>query len=406
MSEEIRVTLLSYPDRKNKVLSYVDPVSGKRKTKSAKTANAKEAERAAAKWEEELRNGGATAPSKITWVEFREILRREKLSEHPATTVQSYESALNHVERVLSPEKLSAVTSRAMADFSAKCRAAGMGASNLASILRSVGACFRWATRIGYMKAAPAIALPRLPKGAFRGKHNPLCAEQYERMLATVVKVRPHDAPAWERFLSGLWLSGLRLGEALALTWEADGGFRADLSGKHPTFRIRAESQKSRREETCPIAPDFGLWLLAVPEANRRGKVFRLPALTTGRQMSAGLVGKVISRIARKAGVVAGEAEKRSRIDGQLVAKKVTMYASAHDFRRSFASRWAKRVMPPVLARLCRHASIAVTMAYYVNHDAQEVASDLWERFGGESNKRVTVDPQAQEDPAQIDVFG
>ena len=30
MSEEIRVTVLRYPDRKNLVLAYVDPVSGKR----------------------------------------------------------------------------------------------------------------------------------------------------------------------------------------------------------------------------------------------------------------------------------------------------------------------------------------------------------------------------------------
>ncbi len=33
MSDEIKVTVIKYPDRTNLVLCYVDPVSGKRKTK-------------------------------------------------------------------------------------------------------------------------------------------------------------------------------------------------------------------------------------------------------------------------------------------------------------------------------------------------------------------------------------
>ena len=37
MSDEIRVTVIRYPDRANLVLAYTDPVSGKRQTKSAGT---------------------------------------------------------------------------------------------------------------------------------------------------------------------------------------------------------------------------------------------------------------------------------------------------------------------------------------------------------------------------------
>jgi hypothetical protein len=57
MSEEIKVTVIRYPDRENLVLAYTCPVSGKRKTKSAGMANEKDAWKEAAKWEDELRTG-------------------------------------------------------------------------------------------------------------------------------------------------------------------------------------------------------------------------------------------------------------------------------------------------------------------------------------------------------------
>ena len=46
--------------------------------------------------------------------------------------------------------------------------------------------------------------------------------------------------------------------------------------------------------------------------------------------------------------------------------------------RRSFGTRWAKRVMPAVLKRLMRHADISTTMGYYVSLSADEIGTDLW----------------------------
>ena len=56
--------------------------------------------------------------------------------------------------------------------------------------------------------------------------------------------------------------------------------------------------------------------------------------------------------------------------------------ASAHDLRRSFDTRWAKRAMPAVLKRLMRHADISTTMGYYVDLDAGDVSAGLWADFG------------------------
>lgn len=40
--------------------------------------------------------------------------------------------------------------------------------------------------------------------------------------------------------------------------------------------------------------------------------------------------------------------------------------------------------MPAILKRLMRHADISTTMGYYVDMDADEMASDLWAKFGTE----------------------
>ena len=85
-------------------------------------------------------------------------------------------------------------------------------------------------------------------------------------------------------------------------------------------------------------------------------------------------------------------------------------FATAHDLRRSFGTRWAKRVMPAVLQRLMRHAEIATTMKYYVTMDADSVADELWGKdwdsatlpgntFG---NNRPQQAPKAETAPADV----
>jgi hypothetical protein len=53
-----------------------------------------------------------------------------------------------------------------------------------------------------------------------------------------------------------------------------------DLTSECPMLRIRGESQKSGNAEFCPVPPEFGEWLPAVPAAERRGRVFKLAGAT------------------------------------------------------------------------------------------------------------------------------
>ena len=183
---------------------------------------------------------------------------------------------------------------------------------------------------------------------------------------------------------TALWLSGLRLQESIAFSWDADdAAFAVDLSGDYPAFRIKARAQKGRRSETVPMTPDMATWLLETPEEDRTGPVFQLPSLLDGKPLTPCRVGRIVSKIGRKAGVVVSREvgwvrepvldDKGKRTgETRLVEKEVVKYAGAHDLRRSFCSRWAKKVMPAVLMQLARHRSITTTMRYYVHFKSDE----------------------------------
>ena len=186
-------------------------------------------------------------------------------------------------------------------------------------------------------------------------------------MLEATAKVRPQDTEAWQHYLHGLWLSGLRLEESLVFSWEDDSPFAADLSGRHPRFRIYAEAEKGHQDRFLPMTPDFTEFLLKTPDDQRTGPVFKLDGLQTGTPITPPRVGRVVSAIGKKAGVVVNKA------DGK--------YASAHDLRRSFGTRWSSKVKPATLQLLMRHKSIETTLKYYVAQDSDDVADELWASY-------------------------
>jgi integrase len=89
--------------------------------------------------------------------------------------------------------------------------------------------------------------------------------------------------------------------------------------------------------------------------------------LQTGRPITPKRISRIVSAIGKRANVVVNKAEAK--------------YASAHDLRRSFGTRWAGRVKPATLQLLMRHKSIETTLKYYVEQDADDIADELWKSF-------------------------
>ena len=144
MGDEIKVTVCRYGDRANLVLRYVDPTTGRQKTKSAGTADEAMAIGAAAVWQDELRTGDVQPPSKLTWAEFRKRCQAEKLSAMPESSQVAYRVALDHLQRLIDPDRPTKLTAQVLSRFQAEARKEGMKATTLARHLRHIKACLRW----------------------------------------------------------------------------------------------------------------------------------------------------------------------------------------------------------------------------------------------------------------------
>ena len=137
-----------------------------------------------------------------------------------------------------------------------------------------------------------------------------------------------------------------------------------DLTGEFPRLAIQAKAQKNGKDQLLPLATDFCEFLLAVPEAQRTGYVFNpLPRRQSQGRPSIWWTSRVICKIGEKANVVVNKQEEK--------------FASAHDLRRSFGTRWASRVKSATLQLLMRHADYKTTQAYHVTLDADDVAREL-----------------------------
>lgn len=230
----------------------------------------------------------------------------------------------------------------------------------VASYLKHVRAFLGWAEELGLIDEAPKMRRrDKRSKGRkAEMRARPVKLEEFERMLAAVERVRPDDAPLWKDYLTGLWSSGLRLAESVALSWEWRADFSVSLDGqKYPEYRILAEGEKGGEDRRLPIDPEFAAMLRRTPTQQRRGRVFKLPYRRSDS------VGEVVRQIGRAAGVVVNRLGKT---------------ASAHDFRRAFGTRWAVKVAPAVLQQLMRHKSIETTMKYYVYLDVEDLGAIVW----------------------------
>jgi len=400
MSEdhEIKVHVVEYPDRKSLVLRYRDPTTRRHVTKSAGTDNRKAAEKAAAVWESALRDGRYASPSKTTWKDFRTKYESEVASGLAKRTLQQCDIVFDMVERLLNPQRLRDITAERMSWLAAELRRdkqegetikPGLSESSIKSYFAHLKAALRWAEGVGLVVKAPAFPKLQRATSGDSAKGRAIHGEEFDRMIEATKKVVGEErAPEWQRLLRGLWLSGFRAGESMALSWDEGAGITVDVTGRNPVAHIAGASQKSHRTETIPLAPEFGELLLAVPSDRRQGFVFS-PIGEKGQRASVELVIRTISDIGRKANVKTWTNAKSGG----------TKCASAHDLRRSFGTRWSGRVMPAVLQTMMRHASIQTTMRFYVTRNAVTAGDIIREAFEKSSagNNLGNTAPQAQE---------
>lgn len=371
MTDEINVIVVKRKGL-NLYLRYIDPVDGRRREKNSGTTNMKAAQRAAGEWQAQLRAGG-TSKLNTRWSAFTEAYESAKFVSLRKRTMDSVSVAFNAAEKTMKPDTLARITPQWAIMFQQRLLDSGCAASTVESYCRHLRAALNWAVEQGMILKVPKFPKLKQARSAKQMKGRPITGEEFDRMLKAVeTSLKPRQHESMKFLLRGLWLSGLRLGEALSLTWDqwAD-GIRVDLSGKYAMLLIPAEGEKGGRDRTYPVTPDFAEFLRTVPEDQRTGFVFN-PVLHRGVCRRIDTVSKIISNVGETAAVKVDEKPAKGKSKAG-----VPVWASAHDLRRAFGFRWSRKVNSMVLKELMRHASVTTTEKYYVGIQADETAAFL-----------------------------
>ena len=376
----------------NLYLRYTDPVDGRRHEKNSGTRSMKCAQRAAGVWQAELNADGFVTERITEWEEFREDFFDNYVAERSRSYSRTISSTFNVIDELMRPDKLNRITTQWIKRFRTIARKQGRSPATLHKYMQHLRTALKWAHDQDYLKAVPKFPTEqrKANKGKKLMKGRPITLEEFDRMMdatrgtlksprkPTENQLQAIDAAerALKHLIEGLWLSGLRLGEALSLTWDqwAD-GIRVETDPDGDMFLlIDGTDQKSGEPQLYPVVDDFADFLLQTPEEDRTGFVFS-PFRTRGivsRRVDS--VSDWIVAIGRKAGVKVDT--RRNRRTG----KDEPVYASAHDLRRSFGFRWALVVESLVLRDLMRHSSVETTEQYYVGVQAKRMLKHIRSR--------------------------
>lgn len=349
----IKVWVIKTPG--NYAAQWNDPLTGKRKTKSTGTKNAREAERFAARLEVELSQGQGPV-AKHPWANVCDAYEVEKLGGKSPRTVDTWRTTRRAVERVLKPATVAAITAQHISRFSATIRDDQSSEANLHRHLRHLKAFLRWAYRLEYIPAVPHI---EMPKGTAKSKGRPLSASELQRFfdaVPLVVDDLEHQASI-DRIIWGMLLTGLRLSEAMKLEWTGpvDRGIwlHANDEGRY-FIHFATGASKSRRERVVPVTDQMQAFLERTPQAARSGPVFD-PHTKRSRHLSVSRISHLIADIGIKSDVVVGTKKGRPK------------YASSHDLRRTFATSMARSgVSRYALQEMMGHSDPRVADTYYI----------------------------------------
>lgn len=329
--QQVKVYVLKFADRRALQLQWVDPETGRKKTKSAKTANRKEAEDKASELQYELSRGLYHEADRSSWAAFREALERDYLADMSENGRKSYLVALDVLEQHINPTKLGDLTEARLDAFKRRLLEAEKSRHTVKSYLNRVRTILGWGVRRKYLRAVPTMPSVKVPDKRPRR----IIAEQFEKVLEKAQRY-----PMMREVLLGLWHTGLRISELLALEWP-------DLDMQAKRIWIRAEVSKGHRDDWIPMPTSFLDVVESLPRTSKR--VFATGVTYSGVRWR-------LTKCIEQAGV-----------------KGFTL----HDIRRTFGSRYAPHVQAPVLQRLMRHRDLATTAKYYLNvDDALESAID------------------------------
>jgi integrase len=340
----ITVYILEPKDRSTLQLQWVDPDTGARKSKSARTADRDEAEKARSDLEYELNHGKYQEASKLDWDRFRELFEAEYAAGLRLRSREKFTVVLDVFEQITNPAKLRAVSERTLSLFVKGMRErkrpngkVGLAPITMKNYLIALKTALAWAVDQKLLSSLPKFPTIKVP----RKKPQPIPAEAFERLLA-----KAPDA-LWRAYLLCAWWGGLRLSEARHLQWDSSDSLPwIDFEGNR--IVLPAVFAKSDEDQWVPLHPVLRQALSELPRTGP--EVFPFRSRRGGGPLSRNGITNRISDMAKRAGV----------------------NLSMHKLRKGFGCRVAKKLgrgNAPILHSLMRHSSMQITMDYYASVD-------------------------------------
>jgi integrase len=340
----VHVWVQRFADRPALMLQWIEPDSGRRKSKSAGTADPAKAERLRADLEYELNHGSYQESSRIDGTLFRQHFESEHVAGLREKTRLKYGVVLDVFEQVVRPKKLRAINERTLAAFVTGMRGrrrpggkTGLAPMTMRNYLIALKTALGWAVDQKFLAAVPKFPTVTVP----RKKPQPIPPESFDKLLGQA----PDDS--WRAYLLCGWWGGLRLEEARHLRWDESPDWPwPDINSNR--IVLPAVFAKSAQDQSVPL---HAVLREALEKLHRDGpRIFNFRSRKTGDWLSGSALSHAVRKMAARAGV-------------QL---------SMHRLRKGFGCRVAKQLgkgNAPVLHALMRHSSMQITMDYYANVD-------------------------------------
>ena len=331
MSERITVWLVSPADRPNYSLQWIDPGTGKRRTRSTGTSDPQKAEQARGDLEARLNDPNAyseaTAP-RLTWAELCERFADEHLAGLSPGHRRNAHRVIDRLEHLIKPKSPADLNNEAVSAYIRDQVRRGIMPATQSTERAILAKLIRWAADAGYLLKVPKVNRPKLIDAGPPTRL--LTAEGFADLSQRI-------EPRTRGMLAVGWFQGLRRTEMLTLSWERQTD-RPWIDWEANRIQFPAKASKGKRFSWLPLAPGLRAFLA---DRDRTGRVLA-EAPTSGSAFATSFV---------------------------VAAERCGYNLRLHDLRRSFATHYAPKVPAQVLQRLMRHANITVTLKYYANLD-------------------------------------
>jgi site-specific recombinase XerD len=163
--KRVHVWVQEFKDRPSLMLQWIDPDTGKRKSRSAETNDPEKAEEKRGDLESDLNNGRYQEASRMSWETFRERFEADYVAGARPNTQVGYRNTMDLFERFCKPGRLSAISERTLSAFVTGMRKEptrkreGMMPSTIKVRLQFLQTALRWAVDQGML-----VKCPRFPK--------------------------------------------------------------------------------------------------------------------------------------------------------------------------------------------------------------------------------------------------